>query len=31
MRRGVVEDVYVRNLKVLQVSEATFKINLFYS
>jgi polygalacturonase len=31
LRGGVVEDVYIRNLKVLQVSEATFKINLFYS
>jgi polygalacturonase len=31
LRGGIVEDVYVRNLKVLQVSEATFKINLFYS
>ncbi len=31
LRGGVVEDLYVRNLKVVQVSEATFKINLFYS
>ncbi len=31
LRGGVVEDIYIRNLKVLQVSEATFKINLFYS
>ncbi len=31
LRGGVVEGIYVRNTKVVQVSEATVKINLFYS
>jgi polygalacturonase len=31
LRGGIVEDIYLRNIKVVQVSEATFKINLFYS
>ena len=31
LRGGIVEDIFLRNIKVVQVSEATFKINLFYS
>ena len=31
LRGGTVEDIFLRNIKVVQVSEAIFKINLFYN